>query len=219
MIFRMLYLAFCMFMVAAPFYAVNDSCISINEAEWAKITKDKNYTETYKDFETKEKKTEHSIIKNPGFELGGLIYIFYFLVAGAILFLIVKILLNINSSPVISMDNGRVYTLAEVEEKMLEIDLDKILNDALTAGDFRLALRINFLIIIKLLSISGRIVWTKEKTNWEYFNEIKDEATAVKFKDIVTPFETIWYGEYPLTEQQFNRLSLTYESFKKQLGK
>lgn len=218
MTFRILYLAFCMFMVAAPFYAVNDSCMSINETEWARITKDKNYTETYKDFETKEKKTENSIIKNPGFELGGLIYIFYFLVAGAILFLIVKILLNINSSPVISMDNGRVYTLAEVEEKMLEIDLDKILNDALMAGDFRLALRINFLIIIKLLSISGRIAWTKEKTNWEYFNEIKDEATAVKFKDIVTPFETIWYGEYPLTEQQFNKLSLTYESFKKQLG-
>jgi len=70
---------------------------------------------------------------------------------------------NINSSPAVDSDNGRVYTLAEVEEKMLEIDLDKIFSDALLAKDYRLALRINFLIIIKLLSIKGNIIWTKEK--------------------------------------------------------
>ncbi|MBI3519403.1 MAG: hypothetical protein HY062_08620 [Bacteroidetes bacterium] len=153
----------------------------------------------------------------PTMDLGGFKYVFYILVAGAILFLVVKILQNINASPAIDIDKGRVYTLSEVEEKILEIDLDKIFNEALLAGDYRLALRINFLIIIKILTLSGKISWTKEKTNWEYYHEIKDHVIALKFKEIVEPFETIWYGEHAINENQFNRLLPSYESFKKQL--
>jgi hypothetical protein len=101
---------------------------------------------------------------------------------------------------------------------MLEIDLDKILNDALLAGDHRLALRINFLIIIKTLSLRGKIIWAKEKTNWEYYNEIKDLNTASGFKDIISTFEPIWYGEYTVSEELFNKLQPSYEWYKKQLS-
>lgn len=217
MIFRTLYFFFFLLVLTTNiFSATKDSCLKINESEWNKVAKDKNYAETFKDFDTKETTSEKTSTKMPTMDLGGFKYVFYILVAGVILFVVVKILQNINSSPAIDVNKGRVYTLSEVEEKILEIDLDKIFNDALIAKDYRLALRINFLIIIKMLSISGKISWTKEKTNWEYYNEIKDSVTALKFKEIVVPFETIWYGEHELTEAQFNRLQPSYESFKNQ---
>lgn len=218
MIFCRIYLFFMVLILSGSFFASNDSCLKISETNWNKISQGKSYVETYKDSETKEKDTSKSKFKMPSSDLGDFKYVFYILVAGAILFLVVKILQNINSAPSIDINKGRVYTLSEVEDKMLEIDLDKILNDALIDKDYRLALRINFLIVIKMLSLSGKITWTKEKTNWEYFSEIKDEMTALKFKEIVVTFESIWYGEHTLTENQYNRLQPAYESFKNKLA-
>ena len=218
MIIRNLYLLLLMLILSFSSKASNDSCLKISETHWNTVSKEKNYIETYTDDdETKEKKKETSIGKRPSMDFGGFKYVFYIIIAGAIIFLVVKILQNINSSPNIDVDKGRVYTLSEVEDKMLDIDLDKILNDALLAADFRLALRINFLIIIKMLSLSGKIIWTKEKTNWEYFNELNDPTIALKFKEIVEPFETIWYGEHELSESQFNRLLPAYNVFKNKL--
>lgn len=218
MIFRTIYLFFVMLLLSVSFFASKDSCLKISETQWNKISQGKSYVETYKDLETKEKGTSKSNFKMPSGNIGGLKYVFYFLIAGAILFLVVKIILNINASPSIDINKGRVYTLSEVEDKMLEIDLDKILDEALFANDYRLALRINFLIIIKNLSLTGKITWTKEKTNWEYFGEIKEEMIALKFKEIVITFETIWYGEHTLTENQYKRLQPSYESFKNKLS-
>jgi cell division protein FtsL len=218
MIIRNLYLLLLILILSFSSKASNDSCLKISETHWNTFSKEKNYIETYTDDdETKEKKKETSIGKRPSIDFGGFKYVFYIIIAGAIIFLVVKILQNINSSPNIDVDKGRVYTLSEVEDKMLDIDLDKILNDALLAADFRLALRINFLIIIKMLSLSGKIILTKEKTNWEYFNELNDPTIALKFKEIVEPFETIWYGEHELSESQFNRLQHAYNVFKNKL--
>jgi hypothetical protein len=221
MILRKIYLFLILLSLSGSVFSVKDSCLKITDTQWEKISKDKDYTETYADFDTKEKGDANSSstnVKSPSFDLGGLKYLFYLLVAAGILFVIVKILMNINSSPSINIDNDRVYTLSEVEEKILEIDLEKILNEALLAGDYRLALRINFLIIIKTLSLRGKIKWAKEKTNWEYFNEIKDYTTASGFKDIISTFEPIWYGEYVVSEELFNKLQPSYEWFKKTLN-
>lgn len=218
MILRKLYCFFVMVFISSCLFANKDSSLTISEKQWDKVTKDKNYIETFTDFEPEEKENKKTNFKAPSLDLGGLKYVFYVLVAGAILFVVIKILQNINSSPSIGNDNGRVYTLQEVEEKILEIDLNKILNDALSAQDYRLALRIQFLIIIKALSLKGKISWAKEKTNWEYYNEIKDENIAFKFKEIIVPFEVIWYGEHELNENQYNKLQPPYDSFKIQLG-
>ncbi len=219
MIMRVIYLFLCLLALTNGFAESQDSCLKINEADWNKVVKDKDYTETFTDFDSKETKSDQkAATKLPSMDLGGFKYVFYIIVAGVILFVIVKILQNINSSPAIDVTTERVYTLSEVEEKILEIDLNKIFNDALANKDYRLALRVNFLIIIKMLSVQGKISWTKEKTNWEYYHEIKDQSIASKFKEIVVPFETIWYGEHELSEAQFNRLQPSYESFKTQVG-
>jgi hypothetical protein len=194
--------------------ASNDSCLNISATSWKTETKGKNYIETYKESQTSEKDSESANSKTHSWDLGGLKYLFYILIGAAILFVIIKIIQNINSNPVIeNPDSGKVFTLSDVEEQILEVDLDKFLVEALSVKDFRLALRINFLIIIKALSLKNQITWKKEKTNWEYVSEIKHQATAIKFKEIVVTFEAIWYGERPLNEDQFAKLQPTYETF------
>jgi hypothetical protein len=199
--------------------AVKDSCMKFDEAKWESVVNDKDYTETYEEEEKKpEKHKDFGDVKAPSMNLGGLRYVFYFLVVAGILFLIAKILQNMSTTPVLSTGD-KTYTLEEVEEKMMEIDLDGILREAVLARDFRLALRINFLIIIKTLTLSGKIAWAREKTNWEYLNEIKDMLVAHKFRIIIVSFESIWYGEHSVSEEQFNSLQASYNTFKNGITK
>jgi hypothetical protein len=194
--------------------ASNTSGISISEASWNKETTNKNYIETYKESQNSEKDQGSSGSKTHSWDPGGLKYLFYILIGAAILFLIIKIIQNINSNAVIeNTQSGKAFTLSEVEDQILEVDLDKFLKEALDVRDFRMALRINFLIMIKTLSLKGKIAWKKEKTNWEYVSEIRDPLMSTKFKEIVLTFESIWYGEHPFNEEQFAKLQPSYETF------
>ena len=65
-----------------------------------------------------------------------------------------------------------------------------------------------------MLTLNGKIAWTKEKTNGEYLKEIKDMMLAYNFRNIVLSFETIWYGEHDVNEDQYNSLQSSYEQFK-----
>jgi hypothetical protein len=203
---------FLLLVVCARSYSVQDSCLKVSGSDWEKISK-KDYTETFVDPEPEKMKKDFSDLKAPSMDLGGLKYVFYVIVVAAILFLVIKILQNINTTPVIN-PGVESYTLEQIEEKVLEIDLDKILADAIAARDFRLALRLNFLIIIKKLSLSGKIVWQKEKTNGEYLREIKDMMLSYNFRNIVLSFESIWYGEHTVNEEQYASLQSSYEQFK-----
>jgi len=217
MILRKLYLFFVMLLLSTMSYAVVDSCLKINETRWQQFSQDKSYVETFTDTDEKEKEKNKSEFKMPSMNFEALKYVFYVLVGGSLLFLLVKIIQNMNTSPSITIPVDTAYTLSEIEDKILEIDLDKILEEALLAKDFRLALRINFLIIIKKLSLSGKIIWAKEKTNWEYCKAIQDEKIGLQFKNIVSEFEPIWYGEREFTENQFYELKPSYEALKNNL--
>lgn len=193
----------------------------LTSKQWEKISNGVDYTETKKDKENKRKENpleESNTPKPLDYNLGGLKYVFYFIVLGLVLFLIIKIIINFNKNPTINKVKISLESIQEIEEKMHEIDLDQLLKEALSAEKYRIALRINFLIIIKMLTKKNHIIWAKEKTNWEYVEEIKKENINALFKGVVLSFEPVWYGEHQLSNQQYHKLSPPYEHLKKQLS-
>jgi len=191
--------------------------LQIKKTEWVKAAKGIDYTENYKEFDKSEKK---DLDINPPlhYNLSPLKYVFYFIVVGLVIFLIVKIILNLNKNPNIKKQKLSVESLKEIEEKIHEVDLEQLLLEALADKNYHIAMRLNFLIIIKLLSEKKLIDWAKEKTNWEYFSEIKNALLKDGFKKIVIIFEPVWYGEYILTEDSYYKLQPTFDHFKKQLA-
>ena len=192
--------------------------LKLSHKQWQELTEGIDYTETYKDLELESKETD-SIKWNPfNHDFSSLKYVFYFLVIALIVFLLIKIILSFKNNPTIKPKTISIDSIEEIEEKMHELDLDLLLKEALQVKNYRIALRINFLIIIKMLSQRGNIIWAKEKTNWEYHSEVKDKNLSNLFKEIIISFESVWYGEHQFTEEQFNRVSPTYEYLKKQLA-
>ena len=50
-----LYILFTFLLLSVSSFAVKDSCLKITESQWDKISKGKDYNETYDDFDVKEK--------------------------------------------------------------------------------------------------------------------------------------------------------------------
>lgn len=195
----------------------SDSSLVIGEAEWKELCEDVDYTETYLESEEEEDPHRRFSSSSSASSGSGLKYFYYGLVLVAIVLIVLWLTRNLKGNAKLEEKAIPVESVADIEEKMHELDLEHLLKEALSRGDFRLALRLNFLIVIKLLSQKGHIQWAKEKTNWEYYSELSDRLIADQFREVINSFESFWYGEHPLDIRQYYNAEGTYKAMQERL--
>jgi Domain of unknown function (DUF4129) len=105
------------------------------------------------------------------------------------------------------------FALENFSDRVPESELERWLREALQQGDFRLAVRIYYLMIIKELSDQKWITWRKEKTNHDYWVEMKKKEHRRTFSDVTRIFERTWYGEHAIDAQNFHEASGKFSSF------
>jgi len=106
------------------------------------------------------------------------------------------------------------YELANsIDELLINSDLDSILQELLNRQEYRLALRILYLITLKNLNDQKIIDWKKEKTNNDYINEISQEPYLKEFKELTYFFELTWYGEKALSAPTFQDFESRFVNF------
>lgn len=117
--------------------------------------------------------------------------------------------------------NEGVFTIEDIEERIHESDLEKFLREALAKNDFRMAVRIYYLAIIKELSLRELIRWKKDKTNREYLNEVVSRKPEIynDFRDTTLAFEKVWYGDITITEGDYMSISPRFKKFIENLGR
>jgi hypothetical protein len=94
-------------------------------------------------------------------------------------------------------------SVEEAERNLNETDFDKLIENACKSKNYRLAVRFFYLKMLKLLSERQIIEYKYQKTNHEYYYEIKNEKLRNLFKDVSFVFDYCWYGEYEADEQDF----------------
>ena len=92
-----------------------------------------------------------------------------------------------------------------VEENIEQVDFDKLIKQALKDNNYRLATRYMYLKSLKVLANKKTIDWHYDKTNTDYLNEIKDSKVKALFKRISYIYDYVWYGEFPIDEESFNK--------------
>ncbi|MFN0037674.1 MAG: DUF4129 domain-containing protein [Saprospiraceae bacterium] len=111
--------------------------------------------------------------------------------------------------------DGTEITLANLDEYIHETDLERFLREALASANWPLAVRLYFLQAIKQLSEKEAIAWSKEKTNRDYLREMRNHRLGAQFRDATRLYERVWYGNQPLSAEEFGRLE---PGFKDLLG-
>jgi hypothetical protein len=121
--------------------------------------------------------------------------------AALVAFLIYYFFLRYNAD-----DKGAKISVLHEEQNPMEIpktELERRLEAAIAQQNFREAVRIYFIFIIKELAEKEWIKWEKEKTNIAYLIEMRKRSQYGSFNQCVIIFEWVWYGQYEVTEQDF----------------
>lgn len=108
-------------------------------------------------------------------------------------------------------------TFTDLPEDIESINLDKLIDEALHKGNYRLAVRWCFLKSLQSLNNSKLITWQPSKTNVDYEYELKNASLRQHFNKLSYVFEYVWYGEMQASEKVFNNYRGEIENFNKNL--
>lgn len=107
------------------------------------------------------------------------------------------------------------YTVGD--DDIHNISFNEAIQQAISSGDFRLAIRLLYLQSLKLLSDKGHIKWQINKTNSDYIKEVAHASWYALFVSLTFKFEYTWYGELKIEKADFEQLQVQFQQLNKQL--
>ncbi len=145
----------------------------------------------------------------------GVLYMGAFLLIGTILFLIIKY--------GVGRYSGKLNNTEEIEAQLdtkdiRTLNLDQLLEQALAAEDYRLGVRIFYLMVIKQLSERSLIKWKKDFTNREYLRQMRNSRIYEKFFMCTLTFEEVWYGDRTINADSFKEIKPQFEELLRQMN-
>ena len=190
-----------------------------DEDKWKQIVGNEKYEEEKEEEEIEIKKpdkpSEDKADEEPStpWNSAGLKIIFYVLVCGIVLLILWGVMRNISLDRKLkktTMTDDPTQGIENIEH----IDIDSYLERAGAEKNYRLAVRLYYLGLLKRLNKNGLIIWKKDKTNLDYLTELY--AKGFHYDDIrllTLAYEEIWYGERIVTEQIFHNVTDRFEKF------
>lgn len=137
-------------------------------------------------------------------------YIIYGLMGLLVIYLLIRIFINEKFNSIFSKKAKAIIDIDLSEQHIEVIDLDALMNAALKNKDYRLAVRYQYLKILKLLSQKEIIEWHFDKTNVDYEQEISGSKLKNDFKKVSYLYEYIWYGEQIINETDYTNASFRF---------
>ncbi|MBK7409620.1 MAG: DUF4129 domain-containing protein [Saprospirales bacterium] len=131
----------------------------------------------------------------------------------AVIGIIVLILFNLMGGASLFGPKNRKFggkleiNLDNIEAHLPDADMPGFIRDALSAGDYKMAVRLHYLSLIQALARKEWIEWKRDKTNGDYLQEIQARPVFDNFRELTGVFERIWYGDYHLEEVAYRQVA------------
>ncbi len=135
------------------------------------------------------------------------------LLAAIILVYAITKLLGIDIPFNLDFRGKKAISAAALTEDIHAIDFPKLIGEAIGAQDYRLAVRLHYLLALKQMTDKGLIDWRNWKTNDDYVHEIKDQELRFSFNQMTLVFDFTWYGEFEMNAQGFASAQNMFERF------
>ncbi|MEM7163227.1 MAG: DUF4129 domain-containing protein [Bacteroidota bacterium] len=195
----------------------------IEESGWMDKASSISYSEEkIKKKEKKEKSTKNewekpdwdfSWLKDWWAGLGLAFKVLCIAALAALVMFIVYRLTKLEGNTSFSVNRSLEEQLNEVEETLEETELERLLREALESANFKLAIRLYFLMMLQKLDERNWIDYKKQKTNFLYLREMKNRSEYSRFRELTHAFEYSWYGEVQLDQQLFAQVESAFRRF------
>jgi hypothetical protein len=150
------------------------------------------------------------LLSSKGFQ-----YFFLFLLVAILLYAIVRIIVT-NRLQLFYRPPKRMPAVKPGgEEGSPDEDPEGRLTHFIQIKDYRQAVRYLYLKTLRLLNDREMIRYHPESTNHDYWQQLSATPQGKPFSDLITIYENVWYGEFPLEDALFMRLRQYFEDFYK----
>jgi hypothetical protein len=144
-------------------------------------------------------------------------YFFWFLGVFFVLFILFKLFLSEGAF----RRRTKKFTpdTAEMQEETIssETDLQTLIRQALQAGNYRLAVRYNYLNTLYKLANRKLVELAADKTNYQYVREISNLNYQNDFAALTLNYEYVWYGEFEIEANIYQRIESGFSQFNNKL--
>lgn len=109
------------------------------------------------------------------------------------------------------------FSLNIGEEELQNLDLNALLEEALSKSDFPAATRYLYLITLKMLDEHKLISWGIEKTNIDYERELSGHKGSSIFNSLTSYYEFVEYGDFEIDKIGYELVDDLYKDLKKRV--
>ena len=135
-----------------------------------------------------------------------------YMILAVILYFLLRFFLRIDANSLKMAQNKKVMiTLNEEDQLIKNEDIKRLINDAIEAKNYRLAIRYYYVALLQDLTAKELIEWQQEKTNEDYIKELKEETIKKEFIRTTLLYDFVWYGNFNINEPQFLRAQTAFE--------
>jgi hypothetical protein len=143
--------------------------------------------------------------------------IFYLAIATIIIVILVQVIRTTSFKP----NPKRAQTSidgAEDGQDITLLDTENLISQAHAARNYKLAIRLHFLDLLKKLNENGLITWTKDKTNRDYLRELFSKHYYFEeIRKLTLAYEQVWYGEHAPGEERYEELRGEFQGINQKL--
>jgi Domain of unknown function (DUF4129) len=136
--------------------------------------------------------------------------ILYSLLAAILIYVLYNIVVSNKMHLFINAARQQKATAALLMQKN---NWDEMLQLAVAQGNYRLAVRYQFLRTLQLLDDRKIIVYHAEATNYEYLRMMRSHKNENEFKFLTQVYEYVWYGEFNITDTRYKNLAERFTQF------
>ena len=143
----------------------------------------------------------------------------YILAGGIVIFavyMIVRAIIDKESGWIFGKTSKKITAEDITAENIQQLDAKALVEKTIKSGNYRLAVRYYYIWVLKELSEREVIKWHPDKTNSDYYYEIKNNELREEFHYLSYLYDYIWYGEFTVDEEAFNKVQ---SAFRKTLHK
>ena len=131
---------------------------------------------------------------------------FWILAIVFILFILYKLFLTQGVfSRTMKKDNASTATASE-ENITPGSDFEAMIRQAITSGNYRLAVRYHYLQTLHRLAEKNLVAMAADKTNYQYVREISNKQIQNEFAALTLSYEYVWYGEFAIGENIYRKI-------------
>lgn len=183
----------------------------IDRDRWRTVVKNYNYTEI-SEKPSPERKRSNFKFPDIGLGLWPLKIIFFSLIIGLLAFVVYKLISASWTNKQTGIKEPSI-SLETIGDELEHADLERVLQQMLNEKNYKAAVRILYLLVIKELWNKQFINWKKDKTNFDYLSEMRANEKFAQFNRLTFLYELVWYGDRALNENEYQELSPLYRNF------